>query len=565
MLPPGMQRETPDLHGAYPRLSEAQVARLATVGQRRPVRRGQILAREGEVADTFYVLLRGQAVVLSGYPGDPQVIRVHGPGRFLGELSVLTGQVEFVTTAVNLPGEVLAIDVRTVRDLVRRDPDFGELILRAYVVRRSMLISQGAGPHIVGSRYSPDTHRLRDFLARNRIPHRFVDIDRDAGADVLVGRLRIASTDLPIVILNAGEVLRNPTNPGLAARIGLSSPPLPDACHDLAVIGAGPAGLAAAVYGASEGLSTAVLDSVAAGGQAALSSRIENYLGFPAGISGAELAERAVIQAAKFGARMSVPGTAVALQRYEDGYVVRTDGCPDVVARSVVLATGAKYRKLDVPRLAEFEMTSVYYAATRLEAAQCVTHPVAVVGGGNSAGQAALFLAQYCPRVYLLILHGDLGRDMSYYLVEQLELHPRIRVLAHTAVCELIGDRALEAVRIEDTGTRESRRLDVRALFVFIGATPCTSWLEKDIALDDKGFVLTGDHLSETPDRRYLLETSWPAVFAAGDVRSGSIKRVASAAGEGAMAVRFVHERLTGVLRRVHRAPRRAMDTAESS
>jgi thioredoxin reductase (NADPH) len=546
-LPDGPLPETPDLHGAYPRLTEEHIKALEAVGERRATARGDVLLREGERSTEFFVLVSGQAIVVSDYFGpDPKVIRVHGPGRFLGELSLVIGQIEFVTTAINVPGEVVAVPVDRLRELARNDADFGDLVLRAYLVRRSMLIGEGAGLRIIGSRFSPDTHRLRDFAARNRLPHRFIDVEEDSYAEHLLRELHVPTEDLPVVIVRGEQVLRNPSNAELAACIGLSSPvPGKEVC-DLAVVGAGPAGLAAAVYGASEGLTTVVVDCIAVGGQAATSSRIENYLGFPAGISGAELAERATIQAEKFGARITVPADAVALSKEDGHYRIRVDGSPDLTARAVVLATGAKYRKLDVPRLAEFETTSVYYAATRFEAQECSTDPVAVVGAGNSAGQAAIFLAQQSPRVHLLVRDDALGYDMSRYLVVQIEANPRIQVLLNTEVRELIGEHTLEKIVVENNRTGERTELDARALFVFIGATPCTAWLAGTVVLDDDGFVLTGDHLpdAQSDPRPLFLETSLPGVFAVGDVRSGSIKRVASAVGEGSMAVRLVHERL---------------------
>jgi thioredoxin reductase (NADPH) len=554
LLPAQPPPETPDPHGAYPRLNDAQIESLSRWGTRRATVRGEILCPAGERSANFFVLLAGQAVVLTGYPHAPRVIRVHGPGRFLGELSVLTGQVEFVTTAINVPGQVLELDAQRLREIVTRDPELGELILRAYLIRRSMLIGEGAGFHIIGSRFSADSRRLRAFVARNRLPHRFLDIEENPDAEQLLEELHVPAEDLPVVIVRGQEILRNPTNAELAERVGMTVPRTPPDICDLVIVGAGPAGLAAGVYGASEGLTTVILDGIASGGQAATSSRIENYLGFPSGISGSELAERAAIQAEKFGARMSVPGEAIALHRGDGHYTVHVDGDTDIPARSVVLAMGAKYRKLDVARLAEFEMTSVYYAATNLEASQCAADPVAVVGGGNSAGQAAIFLARHCPRVYLLILHDDLGRDMSHYLVDQIEADPRIELLPHTRVRELLGTNTLEGLLVEDTRTEACRRLDVRALFTFIGVSPCTKWLRKPaddavpdaVALDENGFVLTGDQVPDIdPDARPLfLESNWPAVFAVGDVRSGSVKRVASAVGEGAMAVRFIHQRL---------------------
>jgi thioredoxin reductase (NADPH) len=546
-LPAEPLPETPDRQGAYPRLTEAQLRSFDELGERRAVARGDVVYREGEHSTEFVVLVRGQAVVVSGYDEvgdrDPEILRVHGPRRFLGELSIFSGQVEFVTTVISIPGEVIALPVYRARELVARDAEIGDLILRAVLARRSLLLGEAAGIRIVGSRFAPDTHRLRDFAARNRLPHRFVDIEADQEAERLVAAVGITPADLPVVVLGRGEVLRNPSTAELAAAIGLNPLTRTDTSCDLVVVGAGPAGLAAAVYGASDGLVTVVIDCVAIGGQAATSARIENYLGFPAGISGAELADRAAIQAARFGARISVPSEAVALEAERGRYLLRLDAADEVSARAVVIATGARYRKLDVPRLSEFEMTSVYYAATRFEAQQCATDPVAVVGGGNSAGQAAVFLARQSPSVHLIIRGGDLGKDMSRYLVEQVEAEPRIEVLRHCEVRELVGGATLEAVVVEDNRTHERRRIDARALFVFIGATPCTAWLAGTVALDADGFVLTGERVAggERPHPSFL-EASRPGVFAVGDVRSGSVKRVASAVGEGAMAVRLVHQ-----------------------
>ncbi|MCW2584988.1 MAG: Thioredoxin-disulfide reductase [Frankiales bacterium] len=538
--------ETPDLHGAFPRLSDAQIQSLQRFGERRPIARGDVLFHEGEHTAQFFVVLSGQVVVLLDADVAPKVIRVHGPGRFLGELSLLTGQVSLVTAMVNVPGEVLAVGIDRLRALVLEDAELGDLILRAFLMRRSLLISEGSGVRIIGSRFSPDSHRLRAFCARNRLPYKFLDIDQDSEADAVLQQFGVPTRDLPVVAVPGGRLLRNPSNAELAAQMGLHAPQAKSQLCDVVVVGAGPAGLAAAVYGASEGLDTVVLDAVASGGQAAASSRIENYLGFPAGISGGELAERAAIQAAKFGARITVPGEAVALSLDSGHYRLRLDGVTSLTTRTVVLATGARYRKLDVPRLEEFELTSVYYAATRFEALECGTDPVAVVGGGNSAGQAAVFLAQQVPQVWLLIRHDDLGKDMSRYLVDQVEANPRITVRRHTEVRELLGASTLEALVVEDNRTGQRTTLAVRALFVFIGATPCTSWLAGSVHLDEKGYVLTGDRAAQGDGDGgpLFLETSRRGVFAVGDVRSGSVKRVASAVGEGAMAVRLLSERL---------------------
>ena len=541
-IPSRLPPETPDLHGAYPRLSAAEIETLSEHGERRFVDPGEVLLREGEPSTYFYVLLEGLAGVFEEYDGQRRLLRVHGPRRFLGELSILTGQVEFVTTAALNAGEVLAIPADRLRGLALRQAELGDLILRACLIRRSLLIGSGAGFRIIGSRTSPDTQRLRSFAARNRLPHRFVDIESDAVAESLIGQLGVTPDALPIVLVRDYAVLRNPSNAELAEAAGLRAHGPQEEVVDLIVVGAGPSGLAAAVYGASEGLSTVVLDAIATGGQAGTSSRIENYLGFPAGISGAELAERAAIQARKFGARITIPSEARQLHRSNGHYLVRTEMDVEVTARSVIIATGARYRKLDVPRLAEFETTSVYYAATRFEAQECGSQSVAVVGGGNSAGQATVFLAQTASRVYLVTRDDDLRRHMSQYLIDQVNALPNVEVVCSSEVRELRGDHTISGVVVEQTLTGERRALAVGALFVFIGATPCTGWLAGSIALDRNGFVLTGEAAGEarTDVRPMLLESSWPGVFAAGDVRSGSVKRVASAVGEGAMSVHLV-------------------------
>jgi thioredoxin reductase (NADPH) len=482
---------------------------------------------------------------------DDLPLGVHGPGRFLGGLGLLTGQASPVTARMAEAGEVLAVPASRIRAIVGSDPVLGDLILRAYLQRRSVLIGLGVGLRIFGSRYSPDTRRLRDFAARNRLPHRWIDLEEDSAADELLRSLGLAPEETPVVIWGGEKVLRNPSNAELARAIGGGPPNFRGAACDLAIVGAGPAGLAAAVYGASEGLDTVLLDSVATGGQAATSPRIENYLGFPTGISGAELAERALIQAEKFGATVSVPAQVVNLEGWDGRYTLRMTEGPPLQARTVLIATGVRYRKLEIPDLERFEHTGIYYAATPFEADLCRGGPVVVVGGGNSAGQAAIFLATQAERVRLMIRGGDLRADMSRYLIDQIERNESIEVMTHTEVIELIDDETLESVVVLDNRTGARSRIPARALFVFIGAEPNTAWLGDSVALDRNGFVRTGPDLRSHPaeedelGRPFLLESSLPAVFAAGDVRSGSIKRVASAVGEGAMVVRFVHE-ITG-------------------
>ncbi|EMD26066.1 FAD-dependent oxidoreductase [Amycolatopsis azurea] len=546
--------ETPDTCGAFPRLTDEQIRALGKAGKRRPVDAGEVLYAQGGRPSEFFVILSGKVAVTEGTGDDTAVVRVHGPRRFLGELGLLEGQPAFVGAVAAEPGEVLAIPVSAVLRLVLGDPLLGDLILRAYLVRRTLLIGAGNGLRIVGSCYSPDTRRLLDFVARNRLPYRLVDVDKDQQAEALLRRFGVAVADTPVVVANGAEVLRNPSTAELAGKIGLRPPEPENGVRDLLVVGAGPGGLAAVVYGASDGLRLSAFDATAAGGQAGTTSRIENYLGFPPGISGAELAERSVIQAAKFGARVAVPAEARTLEARDGHYAVGFDEGIEIVSRAVVIATGARYRRLVVPGIEKFEASSIYYAATLHEARRCQASPVAVVGGGNSAGQAAVFLAEGSPEVFLLVRGGDLAANMSRYLVDQVERHPRITVLAHTEVHGLVGGGTLESVVVENNRTGERRVLDARALFVFIGASPHTAWLSGMVALDEDGFVRTGADAAGFRDSDLwrgvhraplVLETSRPGVFAVGDVRHGSVKRVASAVGEGAMAVRFVHEHLS--------------------
>jgi thioredoxin reductase (NADPH) len=533
--------ETPDLQGAFPRLSDAQIAALDAQGRRQSTQPGDVLFAEGERDCDFFVILAGKAASVEGH-GTPEerVIAVHGPGRFLGELSLLTGEGAWYSAVALDAGEVLAVPVARLRELVARDPAFGDLILRAYLLRRSILIGLGAGLRIVGSKYSPDTRRVRDFAARNRLPYRWLDLEADPSAEAVAAQFGVTPRDTPVVIVH-GRLLRNPSNAELAAAIGLPVPSEPQASCDLLVVGSGPAGLSAAVYGASEGIRVIVLDATAAGGQAGTSSRIENYLGFPSGISGAELAERALLQAQKFGARFAVPAEATSIEQDDGHYRVRLGDGTSLTSALVVLATGVRYRRLDVPRADYFEKMSIYYAASQAEALVCAGDPVAIVGGGNSAGQAAVFLSAHATEVTLIVREGDLGEHMSRYLVDRIARIPNVHVMTSTEVRELHGEAALEAVTVTDNRTGARRTIDARALFVFIGMAPCTGWLGGLVDLDDHGFVRTGP--GSDGAERSLLETSQPGVFAVGDVRAGSAKRVATAVGEGAMAIRLAFER----------------------
>jgi thioredoxin reductase (NADPH) len=548
--------ETPDPYGAYPRLSPEHIEALEALGERRSTSAGEVIFRAGDTSCDFVVVLQGLVAIVEHDHGAERLIAAHGAGRFLGELNLLTGETAFVSAIVREPGEILVVPADRLRDLVAKDPVCGDLILRAFIIRRSILIGLRTGLRILGSRHSPDTRRLREFAARNRLPHSWIDLESYPAAEELLRELAVAPAETPVVIWCGERVLRNPTNAELAELVGLPVAARSEAACDLVIVGMGPAGLAAAVYAASEGLGTIAVEAVATGGQAGTASRIENYLGFPSGISGGELAERAAIQAVKFGARPRVALRATSLSHRDGLHVIQLDDGGELKARSIVIATGARYRTLGIPRLEEFEGTSVYYAATEIEAEQCRMDPVAIVGGGNSAGQAAVFLSGHAPEVHLLIRGGDVGASMSRYLVDRIARIENVHVEVNTEVTELIGDDRLTGLIALNSETGESRELRVRALFVFIGATPHTDWLADVLDLDDRGFILTGHDVardglgippSQPAHEPLLLETSWPGVFAAGDVRSGSIKRVASAVGEGSMAIRLVWEHLAGV------------------
>ena len=542
-----------------PALREDQIEILRRYGQTRKTGVGEVLFRAGDTSNDFIVVLEGEVEVIDDFAGEARTIGVFRAGRFPGELNMLTGQAMYLTAVVSQGGEVLEIPREKLKEVVTEEPNLSDIILKAFLARRAYLMRTGVGLRIIGSRRSGDATRLREFAARNRVPHVWIELEEDPTAEALLERFGTWPSESPVTIWQGEDVLKNPTNAELARDIGLKVDAPRERTYDLVVVGAGPAGLGAAVYGASEGLSTLALESVALGGQAGTSSRIENYPGFPAGLSGFELASRILVQADKFGARTAVPQEVVGLKREGGYYRIELSEGGDVAARSVIAASGARYRRLNVPRLESFEGVSVHYAATEAEAQRCAGEEVAIVGGGNSAGQAALFLAGRTRKVHLLIRGDDLGRSMSRYLVDRIRQAENVELLASTEVRELLGEDRLDGVVAEDNRSRGRRTLGVRALFVFIGAEANTGWLHGAVELDERGFVLTGRELDDPaleeysrqePSREpFLLETSLPGVFAAGDVRSGSIKRCASAVGEGAMAVRFVHQYLadTGV------------------
>ncbi|RKO27541.1 cyclic nucleotide-binding protein [Pseudarthrobacter phenanthrenivorans] len=554
--------ETADISGAYPRLGQAQIELLARVGTSRATSAGEVLIHEGNIDADFFVILEGKVLVVEGLhsagdgqPAEPghgtRILEVHGPGRFLGELGLVEGQPAFISTVVAEAGEVLQISGDDLRRVVLTDAAVGETVLRAYLQRRILLISAGAGIRIVGSRFSRDTLRLLEFAAANRLPHRLVDLEDDEQAQAILDRAGILAGDLPAVVLNASRVLKNPSNADLALALGLRMVKEHSASYDLMVIGAGPAGLAAAVYAASDGLSVVLKEGHAMGGQAGTSPRIENFLGFPSGISGGELTERAIIQARKFRVQVNVACRANSIVLRDGEFRAEFDGSGPASSRAALLATGVRYRRLPIPRLEEYEGISVFYAATVHEARLCGTQPVAVVGGGNSAGQAALFLAGMGTHVRLVVRGEDLRADMSGYLADRIEEHQGIEVMLGANIVGLVGSDTLERIVVDLGATGEQRTFDSRYLFIFIGARPHTEWLQGTLALDDRGFILTGADLEGLPPglsdlgrARLPLETSVAGMFAAGDVRHGSVKRVTAAAGEGSTAVAMIHEHL---------------------
>jgi thioredoxin reductase (NADPH) len=542
--------ETPERDGAFPRLDEGQMSRVRQLGERRAVEPGDVLFEAGDAESDFYVIESGAVAIVQGYGKENRVIALHGARRFLGELSMISGQRLYLTGVVRDRGAVIQVPLEKLREIVSQDKALSDLILGAFIARRAILIDVGAGIKLIGSRFSPDSRRLREYLVRIRMPHEWIDLEEDEQADALLGGLGIEPEETPVVVASGGEILRNPTNAEVGRAIGIAAKgPPPDMC-DLLVIGGGPAGLAASVYAASDGLDTQTIEAVATGGQAGTSARIENYLGFPAGVSGSELTQRAGLQAIKFGVRLTAPAAAVGLKSSPGHHEVRLSTGDVATGRAVVIATGAQYRRLDVPRLERFEMGGVYYAATQGEAQLCTGSPVVIVGGGNAAGQAAMFLSRHTPHCRLVVRGDDLGKSMSRYLIDQIERNDNMVVSTSSQVVEVGGERELESVTVANNRTGDRTTVPAKALFVFIGASPHTGWLDGQLATDEAGFLLTGrdvqgEDLAEYDgDRPLFLETSRPGIFAAGDVHSGSVKRVASAVGEGSMAVRLVHQRL---------------------
>ena len=513
-------------------LSASQLEKLAQHGEERTAAVGEKLFEIGDATYPFIAILEGEAAVTD--PAGHEIVR-HGASGFLGEMNLLSGQTVFLTAVVTEPMRYIAVDREVLRELLFEDSDLSDLLLSAFVQRRELLQQrQGVGVEIVGPRESAETRRLLEFARRIRTPYFWLDPVEDAEAAALLEGL--AEKEIPLVRLPGGINLHSPSNGELSRALGIGRELAQREEVELLVVGGGPAGLGAAVYGASEGIDTLVVEGTVLGGQAGSSRRIENYLGFPAGVSGNELISRAVTQARKFGARPATPYRAEALEPGSDRHVVRLEGGNEVVAPAVLLATGAEYRRLPVEGLKEYEGLSVFYAAGPPEAHLCGGQRVAVVGGGNSAGQAAVWLARGGALVTLLHRRAELSETMSHYLLDELERYG-VAVRDRSEIASLHGDDGkLEAVTLSD-GTH----LPFSFLFLFLGAAPCTDWLGDVVARDEKGFILTGAEAGAAG----LLETSVPGVYAAGDVRAGSIKRCATAIGEGATVVRFVHERLS--------------------
>jgi len=525
---------------AFPLLTERQIGLLRAFGEERPTAAGDVLFEVGDPSYHLVVVLAGRTAIVERTDGEGRVIKESGPGEFHGELGLLTGQTVFAACVVVEPGVVLLVPPAQLRRAIDTVPELSDVLVTAFTARRQILMRGAAATlSIIGPLGHRDVLRLMEFAGRNRIPHRWLD-PGDPAARVLLAQPGAGRADGVRVVVRGQRVLVNPSNLALACALGLDLVVKQAAPADLLVVGAGPAGLAAAVYGASEGLQTVAVDDVAIGGQAGTSSRIENYLGFPTGISGGDLAFKAEVQALKFGARVTVPRRATALRRENGHYALALDEGTTLRARSVVVATGARYRRLGLPRQEAFDGAGVFYAATDLEARFCRDAEVVVVGGGNSAGQAALFLANAARRVHLLYRGPDLARSMSRYLLARLEHAPNVAIRTETEIRELRGDDRLDSVLV---GGRAGggEELGCRALFVMIGADPCTDWLRGTLHLDDKGFVVTGRASAADGALASPYQTSLPGVFAVGDVRSGSVKRVASAVGEGSVVVQAVH------------------------
>jgi thioredoxin reductase (NADPH) len=547
----GLPITTSRIEQIFPKLTPAQISRIAARGHIHSTVGGEVLFEQGHSAAPFFVIISGELeVVRPSVPVETLVI-AYEPGQFTGEVSTLAGRRSLFRVRATKPGKVIELDRQQMLSLIQTDAELGEILMRAFILRRVELIAAGVGDVVlVGSTYSASTHRIKEFLMRNGQPYSYMDLERDPDVQNLVDSFQISASEIPVLICRGQLVLRNPSNQEIAACLGFNESIEQTHVRDIIIIGAGPSGLAAAVYGASEGLDVMVLETGSPGGQAGSSSKIENYLGFPTGISGQDLASRAYLQAQKFGADILI-AKATQLICDRKPYAVEIENGSRIPARSIMIATGAAYRRPPCKNLLRFEGAGVYYGATFVEAQLCGGEEVIVVGGGNSAGQAAVFLAETAKRVHMLVRSAGLAKSMSRYLIRRIEETPTIVLRPYTQIVAVEGSDHIEFVRWQNNQTGQTEEHDIRYLFVMMGADPNTSWLDGCIALDNNGFIKTGLDLSPEslsaagwyPTRQpYLLETSLPGIFAVGDVRGGSIKRVASAVGEGSIAISFVHK-----------------------
>jgi len=535
---------------AFPVLTAEQISRIRPLSKVRNVKVGDILFEPGDTDIPFFVLLSGSMEIVQPERQGERLIVNHEAGEFTGEMTMISGRRGLVRGRITEAGEVLEMSSDDLRNLVARDAELSEIFMRAFILRRVALITRGLGNVILlGSRHSAQTLRLREFLTRNGHPHTYVDLDTDTSYQDLLDQFHVTPEEVPVVICNNQTVLRKPSIQELARCLGLNAHITATEVRDLVVVGAGPSGLAAAVYGASEGLDVLVIEAESPGGQAGSSSRIENYLGFPLGISGQELAGRAAAQAQKFGAKMLIANNVIKLNCDRRPYELSVDCGQTIRARAVVIASGAQYNKPKIENLKKFEGQGVYYGATYIEAQLCGKEEAIVVGGGNSAGQAAVYLSQTASKVHMLVRSSQLSDTMSRYLIQRIEENPAIEMHYRTEIVGLDGDTQLERVTWRDNNTGETSIHDIRHVFIMAGASPRTDWLNGCLALDNKGFILTGRDLDPViqnyhwPLQRVpqMLETSLPGVFAVGDVRAGNVKRVASAVGEGSISIYLVH------------------------
>jgi len=539
---------------AFPRLTSTQIDRIRPLGHIRSVESGETLFEPNDLAVPFFVVLSGQMDVSRPTLEGERLVTTHTRGCFNGEMAMISGQRCLVRGRVTVPGDFLELNRDALLALVARDAELSEILMRAFIMRRLFLIREGYSSVILmGSRHSAQTLQLREFFSRNGQPYAYIDLDTDQIARDMLDRFQVKASDIPVVICH-GTVLRSPPIQKVADCLGLNGSVANTRVRDLIIVGAGPAGLAAAVYAASEGLNVLIIETQSPGGQAGSSSKIENYLGFPTGVSGMELATRATTQAQKFGANMLIGRSVTRLCGDKRPYQVMLDTGERLATKSIIIATGAQYNRPGLENLARFEGNGIYYGATCIESQWCKGEEIAVVGGGNSAGQAAVFLSQTAHRVHLLVRAGELSSTMSRYLVQRLTDNPNIELNFNAEIVALEGGSSLERVAWRDRNTREVSARSIQHLFLMTGAAPRTEWLRGNLALDDKGFILTGRDLdtgSAQGSRKWpltrppqMLETSLPGVFAVGDARSGNVKRVASAVGEGAISVHMVHQAL---------------------